>query len=76
MAQWLEALAGGVGEMAQWLEALGLQRSRVPFPVSTWWLTTICHSSSRGSNTLFWPPTALHTDDTHIHTDTTPMYII
>jgi hypothetical protein len=32
----------GVGEIAQWLRLL-YQRSRVQFPATTWWLTTICN---------------------------------
>jgi hypothetical protein len=38
------------GEMAQQLRALDLGSTQAP----TWWLTTICNSSSKGSNS--WPP--------------------
>lgn len=35
---------------------LFLQKIHVWFPEPTWWLTTICNSSSGGPDTLFWPP--------------------
>jgi hypothetical protein len=39
--------------MAQQLGALAaLREDLVQFPAPTWQLTTICHSSSRGSDTL------------------------
>jgi hypothetical protein len=39
----------GAREVAQWLRTLlALQRTRVQFPASTWWLTAICNSSSKG----------------------------
>lgn len=40
-----------------------LQRTWVPFPTPTWWLTTACNSSSRESDTLFW---LLKTPGTHV----------
>jgi hypothetical protein len=40
------------GEMAYWLRAPDAL-SKVFFSAPTWWLTTICRSSSRESNTLF-----------------------
>jgi hypothetical protein len=44
----------GAGEMAHWLRACGLlfQRTQVQFPAPTWQITTVCSSSSRGSDTL------------------------
>ena len=46
-----------------------LQRTQVWFPASTWWLTTVLSSSSRGSHPFFWPPQAMYTNGTHIHWD-------
>jgi hypothetical protein len=34
------------------------QMSQIPFPASAWWLATICNSSPRRCNALFWPPSA------------------
>ena len=39
----------------------------VQFPAPTWWLTTICNSSSRRPDTFFWTP---ETQDTKV----VPMY--
>jgi hypothetical protein len=39
--------------MAQRLRALTvLPEDQVQFPATTWWLTTVCNSSSRGSDAL------------------------
>ena len=48
------------GETAQWLRALAalwllFQKTRVQFLAPTRQTTTFCHSSFRGSHTLFWP---------------------
>lgn len=41
-----------------------------------WWLTTICHSGSRGSDILFWPLWAPGMHVVHrLQIDKTPMYI-
>ena len=52
--------------LEKWLgdqkQLLLTQRTWVQFQASTWWLTTIYSSSSRVSNTLFWP---LRAGDTH-----------
>ncbi|ERE90003.1 syntaxin-binding protein 3 [Cricetulus griseus] len=44
------------------------KRIQVQIPVSTWWLTVVCNSSSTGSNALFWPLGTKHT--CNCHTDT------
>lgn len=47
--------------MAQQLRAsVFLQKTGVQFPAPTWQFTTTCHSSSGGSDNIFWPPLALH----------------
>jgi hypothetical protein len=67
--------------LERWLSSsehwLLLQRTKVQFPVPTLWLTTMCNSSPKGSNTLFWPWWALekcgaetYTQATHTHTHT------
>ena len=38
------------------------------FPTSTWWLTTICNFSSRGSNPPFWSPKTPGTHMVHLQT--------
>lgn len=45
---------------------LVLQMTWVRFPAPTRWLTTICNSSSRGLDTLFWPGGSLATQVVHI----------
>jgi hypothetical protein len=45
------------------LNQLFFQMTGVQFPAPTWHLTTICNSSCRGSNALFWP---LRTPGTHM----------
>ena len=51
----------GAGERTWWLRALaGLPEDWVQFPAPMWQHTTICNSSSRGCDTLFWPLRALH----------------
>lgn len=43
------------GEMAQWFRALIVVPEELySIPSATWWLTTICKSSSRRSNALLW----------------------
>jgi hypothetical protein len=42
--------------------------------VSTWQLRTICNSSSRGSDALFWPPQA-HNRSIDIYADKAPIHI-
>lgn len=37
------------------------------FPALTWWLNYL-YCSSRGSDTIFWPPWTLHTHGTLTHT--------
>lgn len=46
-----------------------LQKTVVQFPTPTWQLTTVCNSSSRWSDTFFWPLLALyeHGAQTYIH---------
>lgn len=45
------------GEMAQWFWALALfQRIQGQPPAPIWWLTIICNSTSKGSDTIFWSP--------------------
>lgn len=36
------------------------QRIQAWFPASTWQLTSVCNSNSRGFGALFWLPWALH----------------
>jgi hypothetical protein len=45
---------------------------RFKFPASRWWFTAIHNSSSRGSNTFFWPPQtpSMHIAHKHTHTHT------
>jgi hypothetical protein len=42
--------------LERWLSGLEheliFQRTQVQFPAPTWWLTTVCNPSSRGSDTL------------------------
>jgi hypothetical protein len=48
--------------VAQWLRALAaVLEAQVLFPAPTRQLTTLCNFSSRGSNTLFWPPLSFQT---------------
>ena len=42
--------------LSSWEHLLLLQRTQIPFPVSTRPLTATCNSNSRDSNALFWPP--------------------
>lgn len=57
------------GAMAPLLRAwLLFQGSWVQFPAPTCWFTTICMSSSKGSNTSFWPPLAPGMHAVHRHT--------
>lgn len=44
------------------------QRTQVLFPAHTWWLTTICNCSFKGSDVRLWPPWAPGTHMVHIHT--------
>ena len=44
-----------------------LQRTSVQFPVPIRGLTTVCNSSPRGSDALFWPLQALHTCQTQTY---------
>lgn len=45
----------GSRELAQRLRVLAaLQRTRVPFPASSWQFTIFCYSNFRGSSALFW----------------------
>lgn len=45
-----------VGEMVQSLRTLdAFPEDQCPIPESTWWLTGIRNSSSRGLDTFFWP---------------------
>ena len=46
---------GGPGEITQYLKKTGCScRGCIHFPAPTWWLTTVCNSTSRGSSALFW----------------------
>ena len=47
--------SGGVERMLLHQEEhlLLLQGTQAQFPVPTWWLTTFCNSSSKGSDALF-----------------------
>lgn len=47
-------------EMASGYEHLLLSVDPGSNPTPTWWHNIVCNSSSRVSNTLFWPPEALH----------------
>lgn len=58
------------GEKAQQLWALFFRRAQALFPAPTWWLSTICSSSSRGSYALFWLPHPEHRWCTDICADT------
>lgn len=50
------------GEMAQWSGTLAaIAEEPVWVPVFIGWFTTICSSSSKGADTLFWPPQAART---------------
>jgi hypothetical protein len=50
-------IISGAGEMAQWLRALAALPEDLGWIPSTHMVaTTICSSSSRGSDALFWPP--------------------
>lgn len=55
-------------------EQLFLQRTWVQVPVFTWQLITIGDSTSRGLDTLFWPPWTLgtHVVYSHTHRQNTP----
>lgn len=44
----------GTGEVPQWLEAVFPEDPGL-IPSTTWWFTTICDSSSRETELLFWP---------------------
>lgn len=44
-----------------------LGKTRVWFPTPTRWLTTICNSTSRGSDTVFWPSWASGMHGVHTH---------
>ena len=70
----LKLTAMAWGEMAQWLI---LQGTGVCFLAPVWQLRTICNSGSRGSDALFWPLWALHTDNilAYIHAGKTPIHI-
>ena len=61
--------------MALWLRAgaAAIAEDSVP----TWWLVTICNSSSRESEDLFLPPRAsgTHTKCIHMHADKTLLHI-
>jgi hypothetical protein len=47
-------LSLGVREMTQWLRVFAaLAEDPDLIPIPTWWLTTICNSSTRVSGTLF-----------------------
>jgi hypothetical protein len=52
----------GNGEMASWVIAV----APLPEDLGPAQITTACNSSSRGFNTLFWPPWVLHTCDIQI----------
>lgn len=55
-------------EMVQQLEQLLLlQRTQAQFSETTWWLTTLYHSSLRGWETLFWSLWTSGTPTVHIH---------
>ena len=59
-----EILKEGIGEIVQQLRtlaALAEDLGLIPGTSATWQLTTVYKSSSRESNTLFWPPLTLHT---------------
>jgi hypothetical protein len=45
----------GDREMSQQLRRPVLPKIRVWFPATTWQLTTVCHSSTRGSHVLISP---------------------
>lgn len=55
-------------QIAQWSRVLlFLQRTWSQFQESIGWLT-VCNSSSKRANALFWPPWELDTHMVHIHT--------
>jgi len=57
--------------MAQWLRALlVLVEDQDLAPRTTWWLTIICNSSSRGSDVFFRPPWVLGMYVIYIHVHT------
>jgi hypothetical protein len=58
----------GPGVMEQEFRGIAtLQRTRVWFLTPTWWLTTLCNTSSRRYNMLFWPLWTLYTHTVHRH---------
>lgn len=59
----------GTGEIAQWLGTLDAIPNNPGKFLSThiWRLTTICTSSFRGSNAVFWTPQATDTYVVHRH---------
>lgn len=61
-------------EMDQLLRELFFQRTRVKFPAPTWFIT-VCKSSSRGQDTLFWPPWVPSMHMMHIYADQIPIHI-
>ena len=48
--------------------ALGCSFSQDQVPAHTWWLTSICNTSSKESNALLWPPQAWRTRGTQPYT--------
>lgn len=59
----------GAREILHWLGALAAFPEAMSFVLNTtWYLTTICTSNLRGSDTFFWPPKVPDMHVIHRHT--------
>ena len=62
-------MTNGAGKRAQWLRGLAaLLEDPVQFPALTWQLTTICVSSAKEQDAIFWPPWYIHGEQAFIQT--------